>query len=80
MSSLPDKLEALAVDVNISEQSLKVFLSDGREISAPLVWFPRLLTASHEHRRNWRLIGQGIGIHWLDLDEDIAVQDLLRIK
>jgi hypothetical protein len=57
---------------------LHVQLSDGREISAPLEWFPRLRDASPEQRANWRLIGRGIGIHWPDIDEDISVESLLK--
>jgi len=51
---------------------------DGREISAPLAWFPRLRDATPEQRRHWRLIGTGVGVHWPDIDEDIAVATLMR--
>jgi len=57
---------------------MHVLLSDGREISVPFEWFPRLKSASPKQRRNWRLIGKGIGIHWPDLDEDISVSSLLK--
>ncbi|MFW6069115.1 MAG: DUF2442 domain-containing protein [Chloroflexota bacterium] len=68
----------LAVSVRFSEDELHVRLSDGREISVPLEWFPRLRSATPEQRENWRLIARGIGIHWEDIDEDIAVSTLLR--
>lgn len=68
----------LAVSVRFFEDSLHVQLSDGREISVPLEWFPRLRNATPEQRDNWRLIARGIGIHWEDIDEDIAVSTLLR--
>jgi hypothetical protein len=69
-----------AVDVSVIPDVLHVVLADGREVSAPLAWFPRLNEASDAQRRNWRLIGRGIGIHWPDLDEDISVESLLSIK
>ena len=68
----------LAVSGTFEDEALVVQLSDGREISAPLEWFPRLRNATDEQRRNWRLIARGIGIHWEDIDEDIAVSTLLR--
>jgi Protein of unknown function (DUF2442) len=75
---MPIKLDATAVDATVTDDRLVVFLADGRELSAPLAWFPRLLEASAEQRRNWRLIGRGHGIHWPDVDEDISVASLLR--
>jgi hypothetical protein len=68
----------LAIDVRFSDDALIVQLSDGREISVPLEWFPRLRDASSEQREEWRLIARGIGIHWESVDEDIAVSTLLR--
>lgn len=68
----------LAVDVRFSEDALTVRLSDGREVSVPLEWFPRLRDATQAQRLNWRLIGRGVGIHWEAVDEDIAVSTLLR--
>jgi hypothetical protein len=68
----------LAIDVRFSDDALIVQLSDGREISVPLEWFPRLRDASSEQRKEWRLIARGIGIHWESVDEDIAVSTLLR--
>ena len=68
----------LAVDVRFSEDALIVRLSDGREVSVPLEWFPRLRDATPEQRQDWRLIAHGIGLHWEAVDEDIAVTTLLR--
>ena len=67
----------VASDVGITTDTLSVELSDGRTISAPLAWFPRLLHATRQERSRWRLIGRGQGIHWEDLDEDISVENLL---
>jgi hypothetical protein len=72
------KFDATAVDVAIKDDRLLVILADGRELAAPLAWFPRLLEATAEQRGNWRLIGRGHGIHWPDIDEDISVASLLR--
>ena len=66
--------------VTVTEDALSVELSDGRSISAPLAWYPRLLHGAPEERSNWRLVGQGAGIHWPALDEDISVQNLLAGK
>ena len=63
--------------VTITKDTLTVDLSDGRTISAPLAWYPRLLNATAQERKNWRLIGKGQGLHWEDLDEDISVEGLL---
>lgn len=70
--------QALASDVQATDDEIIVTLVDGRRIAAPIVWFPRLLHASPEVRANWRLIGDGIGIHWPDVDEDISVSGLLK--
>jgi uncharacterized protein DUF2442 len=64
----------------VGEDTLEVDLSDGRSISAPLAWYPRLLKGTTSERRNWRLIGGGEGVHWPDLDEDISVENLLAGK
>ncbi|HBA27147.1 MAG TPA: DUF2442 domain-containing protein [Nitrospinae bacterium] len=66
-----------AENVRVTEDTLSVDLSDGRIISVPLDWFPRLVHATPEERNNWRLIGTGHGIHWEDIDEDISVEGLL---
>ncbi len=63
--------------VTVTRDTLVVELSDGRTISVPLAWFPRLQHATPEERNNWRLIGKGHGIHWEDVDEDISVEGLL---
>ncbi len=66
-----------AIDLKITEESLVVELSDGRTITVPLAWYPRLFHAAPKERSNWRFIGNGQGIHWNDLDEDISVEGLL---
>jgi hypothetical protein len=71
---------AKAQQMVITEDSLTVDLMDGRTISVPLAWYPRLLYGTPEERRNWRLIGHGEGMHWPDLDEDISVENLLAGK
>lgn len=65
-------------DVHFSEDSIIVDLIDGRTISAPLAWYPRLLHATPEQRNNWRIAGAGYGIHWPEIDEDLSSQGLLR--
>ena len=67
----------LALAVRITQDSLHVDLADGRTISVPLAWYPRLLHATTDERKNWRLIGMGRGIHWEAIDEDISVEGLL---
>jgi hypothetical protein len=67
----------LAQAVRITQDSLHVDLADGRTISVPLAWYPRLLHATGDERKNWRLIGMGRGIHWETIDEDISVEGLL---
>jgi len=69
-----------AQNVRVTKDTLSVDLSDGRTISVPLEWFPRLVHATPEERKNWRLIGKGHGIHWEDIDEDISVEGLLTGK
>lgn len=65
-------------DVKLTEDELSVRLNDGRTISVPLVWYPRLLNATETQRNNWRISGGGYGIHWEDIDEDISTEGLLR--
>ena len=74
---LAEKLEPLARDVRFTTDALVVVLADGREVSAPLQWFPRLLHATPKQRAKWELIGDGLGIHWPLVDEDIEVESLL---
>lgn len=68
----------LAEDVRVSDDELEVWLTDGRRIAVPLAWYPRLLNATAAERRNWELLGDGEGIHWPDVDEDLSVEGLLR--
>jgi hypothetical protein len=70
----------LARNVAVSDAALVVELVDGRTITVPLPWYPRLSHGTREERANWRLIGGGEGIHWPDLDEDISVENLLSGK
>jgi hypothetical protein len=65
-------------NVEVTEDTLAVALMDGRTISVPLVWYPRLLDASEAQRKNWRIAGGGYGIHWPDADEDLSTEGLLR--
>lgn len=67
----------LVEDVKVTKDTLSANLSDGRTISVPLEWFPRLLRATSKERNNWRLIGKGQGIHWEDIDEDISIEGLI---
>jgi hypothetical protein len=65
------------VEVSITDDALSISLSDGRTLSVPLAWFPRLLHATPQERLEWRLIGKGEGIHWEAIDEDISVESLI---
>jgi hypothetical protein len=76
-TSAVNQLRPLARDVSFSNGMLCVELADGRVISAPLAWFPKLENASDEQRADWRLVGQGVGVHWEALDEDVSVAGLL---
>lgn len=78
MSVSVETAEAVAVDVSCSEDALSVLLDDGRTVSVPLVWFPRLVAATPRQRKQWEPIGGGIGIHWEAIDEDISVASLLQ--
>lgn len=78
MSTLAIKFDDHAVDVNFTKTSLHFILADGREISAPLEWFPKLRDATDVERKDWRFIGNGIGVHWAKIDEDISVSSLMR--
>jgi hypothetical protein len=68
---------ATAVSAIVTEDTLGVDLSDGRTISVPLAWYPRLMNGTADERANWQLIGAGLGIHWPQLDEDISIEGLL---
>ena len=81
MSILAVEIEIpYAVDIRTTEYTLTVDLSDGRTISVPLGWYPRLEYANPEERANWKLIGRGHGIHWEDIDEDLSVEGLISGK
>jgi hypothetical protein len=77
--SLGPSLSARAVTVRMFGASLGVTLEDGRSVSVPMAWFPRLVAGTPEQLNNWRIIGRGVGIHWPDLDEDISVENLLAV-
>ena len=72
---LPD-----AIGVDVAGNALSVELSDGKTISVPVNWYPRLAHATEKERANWRIIGRGQGIHWEDVNEDVSVRDLLLGK
>ncbi len=73
------KVEPLATDVAFGEDTFCITLADGRQITVPLEWFPRLRDATEEQRKQWRLIGGGVGIHWKAIDEDISVESILAL-
>ena len=79
-SSTTETTAARAQDATVTEETLTVELFDGRSISVPLAWFPRLVHGTPEERSDWRLMSQGTSIHWTALDEDISVQNLLMGK
>jgi len=66
------------VGVKFTKDAMSVSLRDGRTITVPLMWYPRLFNASKEERTNWRIAGGGYGIHWPDIDEDLSTEGLLR--
>ena len=75
------ELNVSAVEqVTVTLDALTVDLSDGRSLTVPLAWYPRLMNATESERQNWRLIGKGYGIHWEELEEDISVEGLLLGK
>ncbi len=78
MSILALAADERVAEVEITEDELSVRLMDGRTISVPLVWYPRLLNATEKQRKNWRISGGGYGIHWEDVDEDLCTEGLLR--
>jgi hypothetical protein len=77
MSILATEQSVLIHDVTVTPDSLAVELSDGRSVSVPLGWYPRLLHGTNTERNRWELIGSGLGIHWPDLDEDISLEGIL---
>ena len=81
MNTLVDEPRVVAGEnVKVTTDTLLVELSDGRTITAPLAWFPRLLHGTAKERNHWRFIGRGEGIHWPDLDEDISIEGLVLGK
>ena len=76
MNFLAPSLDNTAMDVRFDSDSVMFDLADGRTISAPLAWFPRLFSATTAQRSNWQLIGRGYGVHWPDVDEDISILGL----
>ena len=80
LTTVKVKTDARATGVEIDSESLHVTLANGRIVSAPLEWFPKLRDAQPAQIENWRLIGSGIGIHCESLDEDISVQSLLATQ
>jgi hypothetical protein len=79
MASLVEVAPDIRVrDVHIGKDRLTVDLMDGRSITVPIAWYPRLLSATHAQRRRWELAGGGYGIYWPDVDEDLSTEGLLR--
>jgi hypothetical protein len=78
MGILALKADERVAGVDFSADSLSVSLKDGRTITVPLAWFPKLLHASSKQLQNWKIAGGGYGIHWPDLDEDLSTEGLLR--
>ena len=78
MSIASKEAEPRLMQVWVTEDEISVFLSDGRKVSVPLAWSWRLSDATPEQRQNYQLIGDGLGIHWPDIDEDISVEGMLR--
>lgn len=78
MNTLTINKSRFASGVAFSDSKMTIFFEDGRELSVPLEWFPRLRIATLEQLKKWRFIGKGEGIHWEELDEDILVENLLE--
>jgi len=78
MSFLASAADERVLEVQFSDDAFSVSLRDGRIITVPLAWYPRLLEATATQRKNWRIAGGGYGIHWPDLDEDLSTEGLLR--
>ena len=78
MSFSPSTADERVLDVQSTDDALSVSLHDGRIITVPLAWYPRLLSATPAQRQNWKVAGGGYGIHWPDLDEDLSTEGLLR--
>ena len=78
MITLEPKAGERVMDVHVTDDTISVDLYDGRTITVPLAWYPRLLHATTAQRANWRIAGAGYGIHWPDVDEDLSAQGLLQ--
>ena len=78
MTTLEPKAGERVTDVRVTDDAISVDLFDGRTITVPLAWYPRLLHAAPEQRANWRIAGAGYGIHWPSIDEDLSTQGLLH--
>ncbi len=78
MTTLESKAGERVMDVHVTDDAISVDLFDGRTITVPLAWYPRLLHATSEQRANWRIAGAGYGIHWPDIDEDLSSRGLLQ--
>ncbi len=78
MHTLEPKAGERVREVHFSDDSISVDLFDGRSITVPLAWYPRLLHATDAQRANWKIAGAGYGIHWPDIDEDLSTQGLLQ--
>jgi hypothetical protein len=75
---LNSAIKATAKNISFKNEMLCVELLDGREVNVPIIWFPKLSHATKEQLNNWRFIGNGVGVHWEELDEDISVEGLLK--
>ncbi|MBI4357201.1 MAG: DUF2442 domain-containing protein [Gammaproteobacteria bacterium] len=78
-TTLAVRLDPKIISVSCTKEILHVLLADGREVFVPIEWFPRLSKATEKQKKQWRLIGNGIGIHWGKIDEDISVASILGI-
>src|SRR3954447_22489416 len=78
MGILALEADERVADVDFTEDTMSVALRDGRTITVPLAWYPRLFNATAAQRKNWRIAGGGYGIHWPDIDEDLNTEGLLR--
>ena len=77
MSILQNPHEPRAIELEVTDDELIVSLADGRKLSVPIVWYSRLANATPEQRRNWQIIGPGVGFRWPDVDEDLSVEGML---
>lgn len=78
MGILAVRADERVKNIEVTQESISVDLFDGRTISVPLAWYPRLLNATSEQLNNWQICGGGYGIHWEDLDEDLSTEGMLR--